>query len=311
MEDEFPSVSVIIPTHNRKEKLLRLLNSVLRSNYPKDKLEIIVIDDCSTDGTFKEVIRRFPSVIIKKNKKEIYLAAMRNLGIKISNGQFIMFIDDDNVVDSNAIIELTRAMVNNRKIGVAGPLMYYYKDPKRIWCAGIKRSYITSRTISLGLGTLDKGQYKDLIESEDFPNAFMVRREIFEKIGLFDEENYPFHYLEADFCQKVKRAGYKIVTVPTAKIYHDIPVKPLGIHRFDIKRAYYWGRNRITFHCRYSKRIQFILFIFFFEPFLIIPSYLFLFIFSKETIGKKLNIISAFIKGIRDGLISCISWRFK
>lgn len=61
MNDTTPLISVVIPTYNRKEKLIRLLGSILRSDYPDNKIEIIVVDDASIDGTYKEVRRRFVS----------------------------------------------------------------------------------------------------------------------------------------------------------------------------------------------------------------------------------------------------------
>jgi GT2 family glycosyltransferase len=297
---EYPLVSVVIPTHNRKEKLIRLINSILKSNYPKDKIEIIVVDDASTDGTSEDLRKCFPTVKVITNPRESFLAGSRNVGILDSKGDFIFLIDDDNVVDPNTLSELVKVMQEDEKIGVVGPLMYYYGDPKRIWCAGIKRNYITSKTMFLGQGELDEGQYEDLADSEEFPNAFMVRRKVIEEVGLFDEETFPFGYGEADFCQRVKRAHFKIVTAPRAKVWHDIPVLEKEIH-FDEKRAYYHGRNRIIFHRRYSRGIEFALFIMFFEPFFIIPAYLLLFLFSKKSINKRLALILSYLRGVFDG----------
>jgi glycosyltransferase involved in cell wall biosynthesis len=58
----FPLVSVVIPTHNRKEKLIRLIKSIFRSDFPKNRLEVIVVDDFSSDGTSKGVKKLFPNV---------------------------------------------------------------------------------------------------------------------------------------------------------------------------------------------------------------------------------------------------------
>ncbi len=76
-KDKYPFVSIIIPTRNRKEKLIRLINSILKSNYPENKMEIIVVDNASTDGTFEYLSKTFKKLIktgrlkIIKNEKNL------------------------------------------------------------------------------------------------------------------------------------------------------------------------------------------------------------------------------------------------
>lgn len=74
----------------------------------------------------------------------------------------------------------------------------------------------------MSLNTIDKEE-KEPHDSEDFPNAFIIRREVFSRIGLFNSTLFPIHYDEADFCQRVIKAGYKIMVVPSARVWHDIP----------------------------------------------------------------------------------------
>jgi hypothetical protein len=147
MKDK-PLVSIIIPTRNRKEKLIRLIESVSNSNYPKSNLEIVVVDDNSTDGTYKEVKRNFPELRIIHNEKRLLLAGSRNAGIRSCRGEYIFLIDDDNIVDKNCILELIQTMESsyNSLLGIVAPFMYYYKHQNRIWCANVKINMITSIT---------------------------------------------------------------------------------------------------------------------------------------------------------------------
>jgi len=254
-----PLVSVVIPTHNRKKKLEHLIRSILESDYPKDKLEIIVVDDASTDGTYKHIKKLFPQVKVIRNDEEKLVAESRNIGIKASRGKYVFLIDDDNVVDRNTIKELVEFMEKHPEVGVAGPIMYFLNDPTRIWCAGVKRSYWSTITKIIGSNARDNGQYREPYESEDFPNAFIVRREVFEKVGLFNSRIFPIHYEEADFCQRARKAGYKVMVVPTAKVWHDIPLpeqsKASVLHLKSPLRAYYAVRNRIMFHALWSKNV--------------------------------------------------------
>lgn len=307
MKDK-PLVSVIIPTHNRKNKIVKLLNSILQSDYPKEKLEIIVVDDASNDGTREEIAKLFPEVKVVVNKEERLPAACRNIGILHARGDLIFLVDDDNIVAPNTIKELARTLLSSKQIGVVGPIMYYYRDPKRIWCAGIKRNMVTSQTKRIGMGEIDDGQFNGLIESNDFPNAFMFKREIIKKVGLFDEKTFPIHYEEADFGERVRKAGYKIVCNPKAKVWHEVPLpeevrdKSRLFHVHNQLRAYYAGRNRIIFHKKHSKDSEFLLFIMTLN-WLFTLYYLKVILFeSKRPFKERLKIAKDYLKGVVEGI---------
>jgi GT2 family glycosyltransferase len=306
MNDE-PLVSIVIPTYNRKEKATRLLNSILKSKYPKDKLELIVVDDASTDGTSEELKHTFPQAQIIRNEKEQLLAQSRNIGIANCNGKLVFLIDDDNVVEENAVSELVNAMNRTATLGVAGPMMYYFDAPSRVWCGRVKRSGVTSLT-SFPERDLQQVNINRIVESDEFPNAFMVRREVFEKVGLFDEKVFPIHNDEGDFCKRAQRAGFKIGLVPTARICHDTPLptkKLSGTRRFHVQtpeRAFYVARNRVLFHRKYSQLFEFLIFLAVFLP-LISAVYLRVILCdSSLPFRRRGNIAQFYLQGIKDGL---------
>lgn len=250
-------VSIVIPTHNRKEKLARLLASIFESDF-SGGLEVIVVDDASTDGTCEFVRKLFPAVRVVRNERESYIAAARNAGIREARGDYIFLIDDDNVVDKLCISELVRTFEMDPRIGVAAPIMYYFSQPERVWCAGVARSMTTSLTRFLWRDAPLNKAPRILIESADFPNAFMVRREVIEKVGIFDGQLFPIHYEEADFGERVRRAGFRIVCNPRAKVWHDIPLpekeaRSRLLHVHSKLRAYYAARNRV---CSSTKSTQ-------------------------------------------------------
>jgi len=91
-----PLISIIIPTYNRKNMLIRAINSIFKQNY--ENYEIIIIDDCSTDGT-KEYIQShfedYSNVKYYRNSKNMNAGYNRNYGYKKSKGEYIIFLDDD------------------------------------------------------------------------------------------------------------------------------------------------------------------------------------------------------------------------
>ncbi len=302
-----PLVSIVIPTHNRKEKAIRLLNSIQKSKYPKDKLEVIVVDDASTDGTSEEIKRAFPLISRVRNDKEQLLARSRNIGILNCSGDLIFFIDDDNLVAENTVSELVNAMHRVTALGVAGPMMYYFGAPSRVWCGRVKRNYVTSRT-SFPERDLQHVNIDRITESDEFPNAFMTRKKVLEKVGLFDEVNFPIHNDEGDFCNRVRRAGFKIGLVPTARVWHDTPLpakKLSGTRHFHVhtaKRAFYAARNRVLFHRKYSQPSEFMSFLAVFMP-LISAMYLNV-ILSDSSLAfrRRMNIARGYMQGIIAGL---------
>ncbi|EHP88519.1 glycosyltransferase family 2 protein [Methanotorris formicicus] len=300
--DKNPLVSVVIPTHNRKKHVERLINSILENIYKN--IEMIVVDDASTDGTYEYLKEKFGSLTnfkIVRNNKNLLLAGSRNKGISLSKGELIFLIDDDNVLDKNCIENLVKVITSDNKIGMVGPIMYYWKDKKRIWWAGTKRNMITSRTYFIGRDLPLPNE--EIWETDDFPNAFMVKREVIEEVGVFDEKIFAIQYDEADFGIRVRQNGYKCLVVKNAIIYHDMSLpeemdKDRQFHVYDEKRAYYMGRNRIIFHKKYSKWWQFLIFILVFN-WLVMGYYLKVILSeSKKPFKERLKIAKAYIKGI-------------
>jgi hypothetical protein len=300
-----PLVSVVITTYNRKQELLALLNSIFRSDYPH--FEVIVVDDCPSDGNQEEMRKRFPSVLLVRNAKELLLAGSRNKGARVSHGEFLFFVDDDNEVDQGTISSLVRTLSNDERIGIVGPMMYYFTNPQKIWCAGVKRGHISGRIRFLGFNELDVGQFKTIVDSDDFPNAFMVRRKVFEKIGFFDSSTLWSHLSESDFCERARRVGYRVVMQPRAKIWHKFPIQS----EFAIlrgrnymkreKKACEWERNRIIMKKRYSTSWNYLMFVILFEP-------IFITFFSASILtsgnngSERVKAITSMLRGVADGL---------
>ncbi len=142
-----PLVSIVIPTYNRSFMVLRLLRSIVKNTY-KD-LEIIVIDDMSSDQTYKGILTEFPSLKnlkVIRNKRKLYTAGSRNLGIKSSKGKYIFFIDDDNVIEKDSINSLVSVFEGNEQTGELGLVNYSYADKKKLLWVCTKRNMATSRT---------------------------------------------------------------------------------------------------------------------------------------------------------------------
>ena len=302
---DWPEVSVIVPTFNRKEELCRLLDSVYASDYPLERLKVIVIDDLSEDGTSEVLSTRYPQLVLVRPEIKLRLSRSRNLGMKISKSSFFFLLDDDNVISKDCISELVQVFLSDGRVGVCGPVSYYLSEPNRIWGVGVQRNMTTSLTRWIGRDQVDNGQFKGLIELKDTANAFMLSSDVVKEIGYLNEIDFPMAYDEADFGERVRRAGYMVVCNPRAKVWHDVPSpgrtkRETRLYHVDREdRAYYAGRNRVTFLRKYSGFWRFIIFAISFNW--LFAVYYVTKILKSPIQGKE-RIANSYIKGIISGL---------
>ncbi len=258
-------VSIIIPTYNRSKSLNRLLNSIPKSS----DLEIIVIGN-----------------------NGLSLAQKRNLGIQKAKGKHLLFIDDDNVLEYGAIKNAVKIIQENN-VGIVGMVACYSTNRHKVCDSGahrnLKWSYTTDKFFNkYKLYMWDKTNGKPY-EVDEVANAFMVRKSLFEKIGVFDEERFPIDLDEADLCIRAKRAGYKVVMSPGSIVYHN-SINHTRIPTFRRpKNAYYMSRNRILFQKKHHLPLWFV-------PWFVV-SYVIVLAFRG-----KFKLIYHFLKGAKDGL---------
>jgi GT2 family glycosyltransferase len=264
---------------------------------------VLVVDDNSTDGTADHLSRLFPSITLIRLEQTRRVSATRNIGGKRAKGELVFFIDDDNVLHPDAITELVKALSKNDQIGIAGPVMYYLGHPEQVWCSGVSRNYFTSTT---RFSTSKPDGSADCYETEDIPNAFMVQSSVFKDVGYFDEETFAQHMEEADFCRRVAEKGYRVVMVPKASIWHDVPVRnwpyrgARNLHMSNSVAAYYVARNRILFMRKYAGPLRFVLFTVVFLP-PIALSYIAM-ILKENGLGPRRGAFAeSYVRGLIDG----------
>lgn len=307
-----PLVSIVIPSYNRKKSTERLIRSLIVSAYKN--LEIIVIDDASKDQTSEYLKSKFKTnkkIKIFRNKKNMFAAASKNEGKKRAKGKFVMFIDDDNVVEKYMISELLIAFKLFPDAGEVVPLNYDYNNKKKLLLTRSTRSMWTTKTSQLR--TLSPFGSKKYWECDDAPNAYMVRGDVVRKNKINFWPKFGIMYEESDFAYKIKKAGYKVLMVKDAKVYHDIEErssdklkKDYMFHFMDDKRRpFLFARNRIIFHSIYSTKIQ-VFFILIFWIWFFSFYYIYKFIFYKGygdfSFMNRTSAAFSYLKGTINGL---------
>ena len=217
-EESVPKVSIIVPHYKGRRLIIECLSSLQKLNYPKEQLEIKIVDNCSSDGSLRGVGREFPRVSILKNKENNYCKA-NNIGFEHSTGQYIGFLNNDTVADKNWLMGLVKVMEQDKKIGCAGGKILL--PDGRIQSAGhveFPGHYWGDR----GFREPDLGQYNIPEEIESLSgSALLFRRDCLKDVGEFDED-FVMYLEDIDIFFRCRKQGWKICYVPESIVYHKL-----------------------------------------------------------------------------------------
>ncbi|MDD5622945.1 MAG: glycosyltransferase [Actinomycetota bacterium] len=215
----FPEISVSIVNLNGEKYLKCCLDSLKELNYPQDKLEIILIDNNSTDESLDLVKSGYPYVKIIKNGKNMGFACANNQAAKVAGGEYIAFLNNDTRVDKNWLIELLKPIYKDKEIIASGSKVLSIDGKNIDFVGGMINFEGKGFQIDYDL-SIEKDHYYDY-RYLPFVNggAMLVNREIFLDTGGFDEDFFAY-YEDVDFGWRLWVLGYRVVFAPKSIVYH-------------------------------------------------------------------------------------------
>jgi GT2 family glycosyltransferase len=247
-----PKVAVVILNHNGKVLAERCLRSVVASPYTNK--EIILVDNASTDHSPEYLGILFPGIDVLNNSENLGVAGGRNRGFREAvrrGSEYVLSLDNDAHIDARLIDVLVEVAESDSRIGVLGPKTYSDDGSRTIQCAGGSITYTQNVCSHRGLGEVDHGQYAELEDVDYFPGfGFMARREVFENLNFLDEGFYGYGHEDTDFCLRAVRAGYRIVYVPGAVMWHQ---GSATIGDYSPRKKYLEAVNSVYFVRKYGK----------------------------------------------------------
>jgi GT2 family glycosyltransferase len=245
-----PLVVAVVVNWNRGEDTLECLRSLEQQSYPR--MGIIVVDNGSEDGSPESIHRNFPGVELIRLNHNTGFAGGFNQGIERAlsqGGDYVLILNNDTVSDRLMVEKLMGDI--RPGTGVAFPKIYYYDDPRRIWSVGARRQFLTLEMTDKATGQLDQGQW-DKVQERDYGTgcALLVPREVFAKIGLFDERYFAY-YEDLDFSFRVKEAGFRMILVPEARLWHKVAQTSGGLDN-PLER-YLMAKGSVLFFGRHGR----------------------------------------------------------
>ena len=273
-----PKVSIVILTANSLEMTKEQLIDVAKLDTKSIQAECLIVDNGSNDGTEENLKNyKLPNMDYKfiETGENLGFAGGNNVGTKDSlkhGSDYVILMNNDLILPKDVVVKLVDFMEGNPEVGIASPKIYFakgyefhknrYKEGdlgKVFWYAGgiidRKNAYSSHK----GVDEVDRGQYDNAAET-DFANGAcaIIRSGIFEKVGFLDSSFF-LYWEDADFSQRIKNAGYKVMYYPGTHLWHKVSASTGGSG--STTNDYFLTRNRFYFAMRYlASRTKFAVF---------------------------------------------------
>ena len=225
-----PLLSIVLVSYNVREHLLEAVRAVYASDGVA--IEVIVVDNASSDGSAEALEARFPKTSVIRSDSNLGFGKASNRGIARSRGEFVLLLNPDVVVDPDCVKTLVDFLSANAEAGAAGPRL---KRPDGTLDLAARRGFPTPRAAFYRVTLLSRlfpksrrfNRYnvgylpEDAVHEIDAGTAacLMVRRAAIEKVGAFDTDFFMYGE-DLDLCFRLKQAGWKIFYVPAAVATH-------------------------------------------------------------------------------------------
>jgi GT2 family glycosyltransferase len=255
-----PLVIAVVLNWNRRDDTLACVASLLRSTY--EPLHVLVCDNGSVDDTPAAVRSVYPSVEVLELGYNRGFAGGANAGLRHAlavGAEYVLALNNDTFVEPAMIERLVEATAFD--VGIVAPLIYYASAPDTIWSAGGLRSRWTLEQIYDLRGQCDPGTWPPVLARDFVPGcAMLISRTILESVGLFDERFF-MYYEDSDLCLRVRQAGYRILLVPGAKMWHKVAASSGGSD--SPSERYAMARSSVLFFRKHVRGWQWLIITFY------------------------------------------------
>ncbi len=232
MEKTEKKVTIAVINYNGENVLAETFKSIYNLD-SHNVAEVILVDNCSTDGSLQVVRENYPLVRILKTEGNYGPNVARNVAIHEAKSKLVFLMDNDIVLTKNVITLLEDALYKNLQAGVAGAQIRFYDNPSKVQYNGCNIHYIGAAisnphnsSIPISVSAVSAG-------------AMLLDCNKANLIGMFDED-FIFGWEDGDFTFRMTIAGYHCIVVPNAIVFHNSETKGIRFLKYQV-------RNRLWF----------------------------------------------------------------
>lgn len=245
-------VGIVICNYNKADKVLECIQCVLENKY--QDFDLYVVDNASTDNSVEEIRKHYPQVELLVNPENLGGSGGFNRGLREAYAKgypYLMCIDNDAMLDENAIGNLWQFLEEHQEVGMAGSKIFHTEAPDYIQQFGQKIDFEYFCTEVPHLNMVEDGSMPDFLYVDSVAAcSLMIRRSTIDKIGFMPEENF-LYWDDTEWCYKCHLAGMEVASVGTSVALHAMGAKRETVNTFP---TYYAWRNWIGFFAKYTPK---------------------------------------------------------
>jgi len=244
-----PSVCVVLVNWNGGEHTIPCVESLRESDYPS--LQIVVVDDGSTDCSPDRIGRRFPGLETLRQPANLGVSQARNRGIARAGelgSDYVLILDNDTRVDPTLIRCLVAEARAHGDAAAVGPKIYYLDDPARLWFAYGRLSLWTGLYFNPAYNQVDRGQFEQSVEMDAASSCcLLIPKGMLDTVGGFDPAFTRNE--DVDWSLRARRAGFKLRYCPSARVWHfaggSSRKQPCASIRYLLTRNQLWTIRKV------------------------------------------------------------------
>jgi len=261
--DRIPRVTIIILNWNGISDTLECLESVTELEYPE--VQVIVVDNGSTDGSPSCIRQRYPSVTLLETGKNLGFTGGNNLGMRKAlemGADYLWLLNNDTVLERDTLKNLVEVTEKSPEVWLASPIIFFHDAPDQLQFHGSYIDWKKKRIVKLEGEESFPGYGEDV---SLWGTALLIKRTAVERAGYLNDKYFAYHEDE-EYCMRVARAGYRCVVVPEARIFHKNSrstgsiESPLQVFLRSRNLFFLWmdklkGVDRISYFRRYLSHV--------------------------------------------------------
>lgn len=214
------NISIIIVNFNGFHYTRQCIESFYQYNTDNNH-EVIVVDNNSTDGSQQELPKHFPQIVFISLKENRGFGAANNIGANIAKGEGLFFVNNDTIFQSEVVEKLSNILSSNESYGIIGPKLLNEDKSFQLSFGQfptIRTEFTTKNQTKIKLSPL-KEMNQLLMKEWVTGAAMMIKKELFERIGGFDDHFF-MYFEDIDLCKNANKIGYQSVFVPFVSMIH-------------------------------------------------------------------------------------------